>query len=235
MSALPFDRSFQEKVLQAEELISRSLKETARPCFTTSFQAEGMVVLDLIREFMPDIPVLFLDTGYHFAEVLAYRDKMAKEWKLNLINILPTETVAEQERVHGALYRFAPDQCCAARKVQPLFGALERYTAWFTGLRRKQSSSRANLQEIEPFTLPSGTELQKINPLAQWSTREVWAYAAEKNISLLPLYDEGYSSIGCKPCTSLPSDAADPRSGRWGGQKLECGIHIQAAPKPAAE
>ena len=79
--------------------------------------------------------------------------------------------------------------------------------------------------------LPSGTQLQKINPLADWTTREVWTYAAERKIPLLPLYDEGYSRLGCKPCTSLPSDAADPRSGRWGGQKLECGIHIQ----PVAE
>ena len=235
MSALPFDRQFQEKVLQAEELISRSLSATPRPCLTTSFQAEGMVVLDLVREFSPDIPVLFLDTGYHFDEVLEYRDTMARKWRLNLVNIVPAQSVAEQERIHGALYTFAPDQCCAARKVQPLFAALESYTAWFTGLRRKQSTSRANLQETELFALPSGTELQKVNPLAHWTTREVWAYATEKNIPLLPLYEEGYSSIGCKPCTSLPSDAADPRSGRWGGQKVECGIHIQPAPKSAAE
>ena len=234
MSALPFDRSFQEKVLHAEELISKTLSEAVRPCFTTSFQAEGMVVLDLIREFKPDIPVLFIDTGYHFDEVLEYRDTMSKQWRLNLVNLVPEQTVAEQERIHGALYTFAPDQCCAARKVQPLFKALERYTDWFTGLRRKQSTSRANLQTIETFALPTGTQLQKINPLAEWTTREVWAYADERKIPLLPLYDEGYSSIGCKPCTSLPSDA-DPRSGRWGGSKLECGIHIQPAPKPAVE
>jgi phosphoadenosine phosphosulfate reductase len=112
-------------------------------------------------------------------------------------------------------------------KVEPLFGALERYDTWFTGLRREQSPSRATLDEIEPFSLPTGTVLRKVSPLAHWRTKDVWAYAKEHEIPLLPLYDLGYTSIGCEPCTSLPLDPSNERSGRWAGQKLECGIHLQ--------
>ena len=98
---------------------------------------------------------------------------------------------------------------------------------WFTGLRREQSPSRANLAEIEPFRLPTGTVLRKVSPLAGWTTREVWAYAKAHDIPLLPLYSAGYTSIGCEPCTTLPLDPSNARSGRWGGKKLECGIHLE--------
>ena len=229
MSIPTFDIALQEKVSQAEELISRVVSESPRPCVTCSFQAEDMVAVDLIRQFIPEVPVLFLDTGYHFAEVYEYRDALASAWRLNLVNLKPPQSVADQERAFGLLYQTAPDQCCGARKVKPLFTALERYTAWFTGLRREQSRSRAELRELEVFTLPTATALQKISPLTTWSTREVWSYATAKNIPLLKLYEKGYSSIGCEPCTALPSDPGDPRSGRWSGRKLECGIHIQPA------
>jgi phosphoadenosine phosphosulfate reductase len=114
--------------------------------------------------------------------------------------------------------------------VGPLFAALEPYALWFTGLRREQAKTRAGLQPVESFALPSGKQLRKVSPLAEWHTRDVWQYAERYSIPLLPLYELGYSSIGCEPCTSLPASADDPRSGRWGGAKVECGIHIQAAP-----
>ncbi len=197
-------------------------------CVTSSFQAEAMVVLHLVREILPDVPVIFVDTGYHFRETLAYRDRMAARWGLNLINVSAAKTVAEQESLFGILNQTAPDRCCAMRKVEPLFRALRDYGTWVTGLRRQQSISRANLQTEETFLLPSGHALRKLNPLAEWTTRDVWEYAAEHRIPLLPLYEQGYASIGCAPCTSLPLDPDDPRSGRWGGQKVECGIHLQA-------
>lgn len=200
---------------------------TADACITSSFQAEDVVVLHLIREIAPDIPVLFLDTGYHFADTYEYRDRIAAKWKLNLKNILPEQTVAQQESQFGILNQTAPDRCCALRKVGPLFASLEPYGTWFTGLRRQQAKTRANLQPVEKFTLPSGKQLRKISLLAEWHTRDVWQYAERHNIPLLPLYDLGYSSIGCEPCTSLPLSGDDPRSGRWGGAKIECGIHIQ--------
>ncbi len=202
---------------------------TADACVTSSFQAEDVVVLHLVRAILPQVPVLFLETGYHFPETLAYRDRMAAEWNLNLINVLPRSTVAEQEAQFGILNQTAPDRCCAMRKVEPLFRALADFRVWVTGLRRQQSKSRANLQLDEIFTLPTGQSLRKLSPLTDWTTRDVWQYAEAHRIPLLPLYDLGYTSIGCAPCTSLPLDPNDPRSGRWGGNKLECGIHIQPA------
>jgi phosphoadenosine phosphosulfate reductase len=146
-----------------------------------------------------------------------------------LINLLPEKSVAEQEAEHGLLYRSAPDQCCKLRKVEPLFKAVAEYRVWLTGLRREQAKSRAALEESALFTLPGGRQVLKLAPLAGWSTREVWNACAQLQIPLLPLYDRGYSSIGCEPCTTLPLDPNDPRSGRWAGAKVECGIHIEAA------
>lgn len=216
--------------LEAKEFLREKLEGEAGggACVTSSFQAEAVVVLDLVRQILPDVPVIFVDTGYHFEETLAYRDRMAARWGLNLINVSAARSVAAQESLFGILNQTAPDRCCAMRKVEPLFRALENYDVWLTGLRRQQSKSRANVQAEETFVLPSGHALRKLNPLVRWTTRDVWHYAAEHDIPLLPLYDEGYSSIGCAPCTSLPLDPDDPRSGRWGGQKVECGIHVQA-------
>jgi phosphoadenosine phosphosulfate reductase len=118
--------------------------------------------------------------------------------------------------------------CCGRHKVGPLFSALANHDVWFTGLRRAQSTSRAQLEEIEPFRLASDQSIRKISPLAAWSTKEVWAYAKAHDIPLLPLYQLGYTSVGCEPCTTLPLDPSNERSGRWQGQKLECGIHVQA-------
>ena len=218
-----------EKIAAAAALVREELRDgVGDACLTNSFQAEDMVVLHLAREVAPEIPVLFLDTGYHFAATYEYRDRMAAEWRMNLKNILPEHTVAEQEAEFGTLYKTDPNRCCALRKVGPLFAALEPYGVWFTGLRRQQAKTRANLQVVESFTLPSGKQLRKLSPLADWHTRDVWQYAERHGIPLLPLYDLGYSSIGCEPCTSLPT-GDDPRSGRWGGAKVECGIHIQPA------
>ncbi|HEX5236445.1 MAG TPA: phosphoadenylyl-sulfate reductase [Silvibacterium sp.] len=217
-----------EKIAAATALLREQLRDSAHEaCVTSSFQAADMVVLHLVREVAPQIPVLFLDTGYHFAATYEYRDRMAHEWRLNLKNILPAQTVAEQEAEFGLLNRTAPDRCCGLRKVGPLFAALEPFGLWFTGLRREQAKTRAGLQAVENFSLPSGKQLRKLSPLADWHTRDVWHYAEQHGIPLLPLYDLGYSSIGCEPCTSLPTSADDPRSGRWGGAKVECGIHIQ--------
>ena len=218
-----------ERVQGARELVAREIANaTGDIVVTNSFQAEDMVLLHMVREILPDVPVVFLDTGYHFAEVYEYRDRMAAEWGMKLINLLPETTVAEQESVFGILNQSDPGKCCGMRKVKPLFASLENYGMWLTGLRREQAKSRASLHEVDDFTLPTGTKIRKISPLTEWSTKDVWTYASEHNIPLLKLYDLGYTSIGCEPCTSLPLDPNDPRSGRWAGQKLECGIHIQS-------
>ncbi len=198
-------------------------------CLTCSFQAEDVLLLKLAMKLRPELPVLFLDTGYHFAETYDYRDRIAREWKLRLINLLPRQTVAEQQAEQGLLYQTAPDRCCAARKVEPLFRAVANYKVWITGLRREQAKTRATLEESAPFTLPSGQQVLKLSPLAHFTTADVWHACEELEIPLLPLYARGYSSIGCEPCTSLPLEGGDARSGRWGGRKVECGIHIEAA------
>jgi phosphoadenosine phosphosulfate reductase len=221
--------SLQEKIDTARTLVNQQIASAIKTdiCVTSSFQAEDMVVVHLVREAIGDVPVIFLDTGYHFSETYEYRDRLAHEWNLNLVNVLPALTVAEQESQFGILNQTAPDRCCAMRKVGPLFASLEPYRLWFTGLRREQAKTRANLQPVDAFTLPTGKQLQKVSPLADWTTRDVWQYAEQFSIPLLPLYDKGYTSIGCEPCTSLPFDPDDPRSGRWGGRKQECGIHVQ--------
>jgi phosphoadenosine phosphosulfate reductase len=213
--------------LTAEQALDAVLSANpgARACLTSSFQAEDMAVAHLLRKRIPDIPVLFLETGYHFAETYAYRDRMAKDWSLNLVNVLPQQTVPEQESAFGILYRSDPTRCCQLRKVEPLMRSLEPFDVWFTGLRREQSPTRKNLKKVELHRLPTGKTLWKVSLLADWTWTQVWDYANANGIPHLPQYDEGYLSIGCEPCTALPADPNNPRSGRWGGAKLECGIH----------
>jgi phosphoadenosine phosphosulfate reductase len=229
-ASTPAVQSTEYKICAAEQLIRQELEQTQRnTCVTNSFQAEDMIVLHIVRQILPNVSVIFLDTGYHFAEVYEYRNRMAQAWSMNLINLLPELTVPEQEAQFGILNQTDPSRCCGLRKVKPLFAALDRYELWFTGLRREQAKSRAALQPIEDFALPTARTIRKISPLAEWTAKDVWYYAVQHNIPLLSLYDKGYSSIGCEPCTSLPLDPNDPRSGRWGGRKQECGIHLQSS------
>ena len=202
-----------------------STADRRKACLTCSFQVEDMIVLHLLRQKIPDIAVLFLDTGYHFAQTYEYRDRIAREWQLNLVNVLPRQTVAQQESQFGVLYQSNPTQCCQLRKVEPLMQSLEPYEIWFTGLRREQSPSRKNLKTVEQHRLPSDKTLLKVSLLADWTWKQVWNYVGAHQLSYLPQYNEGYLSIGCQPCTAIPDDPNNPRSGRWGGKKLECGIH----------
>jgi len=214
-------------MLNELSLISNELLQVAgRACFTCSFQAEDIVVLHLLRQVQPDIPVLFLDTGYHFPSLLQYRDLLVESWRVNLMNISADLSREQQERRFGALHVTDPGQCCRIRKVEPLFGALQDFAIWFTGLRREQSPTRVHLECVEVTELPGGHRLRKVSPLAMWRRNEVWSYLRANGIPHAPLYDEGYESIGCAPCTTPPTDPGNVRSGRWGGAKLECGIHL---------
>ena len=206
---------------RALRVIAEALATAKAPCITSSFQAECVVLTHMLREVQPDIPVLFLDTFHHFPQTLAYRDELTAKWGLQLINLR-----AKAPQV-GLWEAESTQACCARHKVEPLFAAIANYDTWFTALRRDQSPSRANLQEVEPFSLPDKT-ITRVAPIAAWTARDVWKYAKDHDIPLLPLYDLGYTSIGCEPCTTPPVDPDNPRSGRWQGQKLECGIHIQA-------
>jgi phosphoadenosine phosphosulfate reductase len=215
------------EALRAGDLVARVVREAAGApvCLTSSFQTEDMVVLHMLRQYLPDVPVIFLETGYHFQELLAYRDRMTEEWDLNLVNAMPKTTLAEHEAQYGLLHIVQPTQCCAIRKVEPLMRSLEPFDWWFTGLRREQSPTRAGLKKVEDHRTPTGKQMKKVSVLADWTMDEVNAYAEAHEIPRLELYARGYTSIGCEPCTAIPEAGADARSGRWGGKKLECGIH----------
>jgi phosphoadenosine phosphosulfate reductase len=219
--------SLSPEQMTAEQLTAHIVREAAGApvCLTSSFQTEDMVVLHMLRQHLPNVPVIFLETGYHFKELIAYRDRMAAAWNLNLVNALPVTTLAEHESQYGLLHIVQPTQCCAIRKVEPLMRSLEPFDWWFTGLRREQSPTRANLRKVEDHKTPTGKQMKKVSILAGWTMAQVDAYAEAHGIPRLELYARGYTSIGCEPCTAIPASGADARSGRWGGKKLECGIH----------
>jgi phosphoadenosine phosphosulfate reductase len=170
------------------------------------------------------VDVVFLDTGYHFAETIGTRDAVGATLPVNLVTVTPRQTVAEQDATHGKdLFARDPDTCCALRKVQPLQDALDTYDAWATGLRRAETHNRV----IAPVI---GWDAQKrkvkVSPLARWTDEQVERYIADNGVLVNPLVYDGYPSIGCWPCTRRVAAGEDPRSGRWAGTgKTECGIH----------
>ncbi|HEU0189719.1 MAG TPA: phosphoadenylyl-sulfate reductase [Mycobacterium sp.] len=190
----------------------------------TASNMQDAVLVDLAAKVRPGVPVLFLDTGYHFAETIGTRDAVAAVYDIELVNVTPEFTVAQQDSMLGKdLFARNPAECCRLRKVVPLARTLSDYSAWVTGLRRVEAPTRANAPLVS-FDEQFG--LVKVNPLATWTDDELAAYIAEHNVLVNPLVDEGYPSIGCAPCTAKPLPGADPRSGRWQGTaKTECGLH----------
>lgn len=182
------------------------------------------VLIDLAATVRPGVPVLFLDTGYHFAETIGTRDAVEAMYDIRLLNITPEHTVAQQDALLGKdLFARDPGLCCQLRKVEPLVRGLRGYGAWVTGLRRVEAPTRANAPLIG-FDEQFG--LVKVNPLAAWTDQDMADYIAEHDVLVNPLIEEGYPSIGCSPCTAKPAVGADPRSGRWqGSAKVECGLH----------
>jgi phosphoadenosine phosphosulfate reductase len=182
------------------------------------------VVPHLASQARPGIDVIFLDTGYHFAETIGTRDAFSAVYDINVIDVRPDLTVAEQDAKFGKdLFVSDPDRCCAMRKVAPLGKALAPYDAWVTGLRRDESPSRAGTKVV---SWDAAKGKVKICPIAAWSQDDVDAYVAEHGILLNPLLMDGYTSVGCKPCTRRTLEGEDARSGRWAGfAKTECGIH----------
>ncbi|EUA00510.1 adenylylsulfate reductase, thioredoxin dependent family protein [Mycobacterium kansasii 824] len=170
------------------------------------------------------VPVIFLDTGYHFAETLGTRDAVESVYDIRVLNVTPEHTVAEQDELLGKdLFARNPTECCRLRKVVPLTKALRGYSAWVTGIRRVEAPTRANAPLI---SFDEAFGLVKVNPLATWTDEDVETYIQQNNVLVNPLVDEGYPSIGCAPCTTKPAAGADPRSGRWQGlAKTECGLH----------
>ncbi|MDH6574429.1 phosphoadenylyl-sulfate reductase [Kitasatospora sp. MAP5-34] len=181
-------------------------------------------LVHLAQAVVPGIDVLFLDTGYHFAETIGTRDAVAQTYRINLVSLTPRQTTAEQDAASGPrLYERDPDHCCALRKVEPLERGLRPYTAWINGMRRAESPGRAGIRVVD---YDAGRGMVRISPLAAWSQDDVEAYAARHGVLVNPLLLDGYTSVGCEPCTQRPLPGQDLRSGRWAGTaKTECGLH----------
>jgi phosphoadenosine phosphosulfate reductase len=194
-----------------------------RFCLTSSMG--DAVLATLASEAIPGVDVVFLDTGYHFAETLATRDRVANELNVRVVTVKPELTVAQQNiRLGQSLYAREPDQCCAIRKVEPLNRGLAPYDAWASGLRRDETFARRNTPVV-------GVDARrgkiKVNPLATWTQADVDAYVVEHDVIMNPLGERGFLSIGCAPCTRPVAAGEDRRAGRWAGkEKTECGIHL---------
>jgi phosphoadenosine phosphosulfate reductase len=185
---------------------------------------QDAVLVELAAKARPGVDILFLDTGYHFAETIGTRDAVETVYDVRIVNATPEHTVAEQDSLLGKdLFARDPNRCCALRKVAPLQNTLAGYDAWVTGVRRVEAPTRADTPLV---TYDEKFGLVKINPIAAWTDEEMDAYIAEHNVLVNPLVAEGYPSIGCAPCTAKPLPGADKRSGRWAGTgKIECGLH----------
>jgi phosphoadenosine phosphosulfate reductase len=208
----------------AEEVIAWAAKTFgSRICITSSMS--DAVLVSLVSQQLPGVDVLFLDTGYHFPETIGTRDAVSAVYPVNVINVTPPTTVAEQDAELGPrLYSRNPDLCCYLRKVVPLEQALGPYDAWFTGVRREETSARSDTKVV---AWDARREMVKVNPIVEWTQQQVDDYIAAQGVLVNPLTYDGYPSIGCRTCTAKVVDGADPRSGRWAGTaKTECGIHL---------
>ncbi|HUC58682.1 MAG TPA: phosphoadenylyl-sulfate reductase [Streptosporangiaceae bacterium] len=193
-----------------------------RLCITSSMT--DAVIIDLASREVPGIDVLFLDTGYHFAETVGTRDAVSVVYPVNVVNVTPATTVEEQDTELGPkLYARNPDLCCYLRKVIPLEQSLEPYDAWITGVRREETDARTSTKVVQ---WDARRQMVKVNPIVEWSQQDVDDYIARNGVLVNPLVYDGYPSIGCRTCTARVAPGADPRSGRWAGTaKTECGIH----------
>jgi phosphoadenosine phosphosulfate reductase len=216
----------------SEELADASAEEIIRwatdtfgdrICITSSMT--DAVIIHLASAVKPGIDVVFLDTGYHFAETIGTRDAVDVVYPVRMLNITPSRTVAEQDAELGPrLYGRNPDLCCYLRKVEPLERALTNYDAWITGVRRDETNSRRDMRVVE---WDDRREMVKVNPIIGWTSKQVDEFIAENNVLVNPLVYDGYPSIGCSTCTAQVAPGGDPRSGRWAGTgKTECGIHV---------
>ncbi|HEV3170346.1 MAG TPA: phosphoadenylyl-sulfate reductase [Actinocrinis sp.] len=207
----------------AAEIVAWAREQFGDGLVVASSMADTHLV-HLAQAAAPGIDVLFLDTGYHFAETIGTRDAVAQAYQVNLISITPRQTVAEQDAEYGPkLHARSPDQCCALRKVEPLERGLKPYAAWINGMRREESPTRTDIRVAD---YDAKRNMIKISPIAAWTQGQVDAYIEDNQVLINPLFFDGYTSIGCEPCTRRPLPGEDPRAGRWAGfGKTECGLH----------
>lgn len=192
---------------------------------TSSFGPESGTLLHMVSTLNPNIPVLFLETGFHFKETLEYKNQLTELLKLTNVQDLKADVQKREELVSsndGVPYEKNPDLCCQVNKVEPLDEAIKGYDAWMSGIRRHQTDTRKSVRIVEEYE----GEIFKISPLANFTSRDSWWYLKEHKIPQHPLYEKGYMSIGCWPCTRPVQEGDDERTGRWAGKmKTECGIH----------
>ncbi|MDQ6422123.1 phosphoadenylyl-sulfate reductase [Paenibacillus sp. LHD-117] len=208
-----------------EDIIRFAVETFPNITFACSFGAEDVVLVDMLQKISPKTDIFYLDTDFHFKETYETRDKLAEVYPgIPFVEVKPEITPEEQAAQFGdELWKTDANKCCDIRKVQPLTKILSKYEAWITGIRRDQAPTRANAKKIE-YDVKFG--LVKFNPIANWTTEDVWNYIRENNVVYNPLHDQNYPSIGCEYCTRKVMPGEDPRAGRWSGQeKTECGLH----------
>lgn len=209
----------------AAEVVAWVAENFATDATAVACSMADAVLPHVVAAQLPGVDVLFLDTGYHFTETYVTRDEVARSLDVRVVDVLPEQTVAEQDAEFGAeLFARDPGLCCARRKVAPLQRALGGYELWFTGVRSEEAPTRANTPLV---TWDERNGLVKVNPLAAWSFDELLDYAGAHDVTVNLLMSHGYPSIGCEPCTKPVAAGEDPRSGRWAGlAKTECGLHL---------
>ena len=191
----------------------------------TAFGAEGCCLIHMLADIEPNLRIFNLDTGYQFEETLALRERIKQRYGIEVELVRPELTVAEYEAEHGGpLYRIRPDQCCHDRKLVPLRRAVVGYDAWVSAIRRDQTAHRAAAGVVQ---WDAKFNLVKVNPLLNWTKKDVWGFVLKHDVPYNPLHDRGYPSIGCWPCTAAIANGDDERAGRWAGSmKKECGLHV---------
>lgn len=210
--------------LSAEEVIRFAAQQYESLTFACSFGAEDVVIVDMLHHISPSTDVFYLDTDFHFQETYETRDRMTERYGLEFVRVSPLLTPEKQASQHAPqLWTVDPNLCCNIRKVEPLTRNLSRYDAWITGIRRDQAPTRANSKKVE-YDYKFG--LMKFNPLADWTSEDVWKYIRDNDVIYNPLHDRNFPSIGCEQCTRQVMPGEDPRAGRWAGNdKTECGLH----------
>ena len=211
------NKSVAEIILIAHEKFGDKL------AMTTAFGYSGIVLMSFVKDIVPELPIYFIDTRYHFEETLKLAEKIKKEWKLNIIYLSTKYTEKELEKIIGKeTYKTNPDLCCQYRKVEPLLSVLKTKDAWLSAIRRDQSRTRESIDVVEI----DNRGIIKINPLYNWTKFQTWMYIRKYDLPYNPLHDQYYPSVGCKPCTSPVDKGGDERDGRWRNMpKEECGIH----------
>jgi phosphoadenosine phosphosulfate reductase len=210
----------------AQEVLRWAVRQFhPRLTMATAFGAEGCCLIHMLAEIEPGVRIFNLDTGYQFPETLALRERIKERYGIEVEFVRPEQTVTEYEAEHGGpLYDLRPDQCCYDRKILPLRRAVVGYEAWVSAIRKDQTDHRA---VANVFEWDGKFRLLKVNPLLNWTRRDVWQFILDHEIPYNPLHDQGFPSIGCWPCTNAVENGADERAGRWAGKaKKECGLHV---------